>query len=43
MRGKEAEKRSSFWNQKLITKKSECEQFMFRGTVIIDNFPQHGA
>lgn len=35
--------KSSFWNQKLISKKNNFKQFTFEETVIIDNFPQLGS
>lgn len=43
MREKEGEERwnkSSFWNQKLISKETNFKKFTFEETVIIDNFPQ---
>lgn len=46
MREKEKEERwnkSSFWNQKLISKESNFKKFTFEETVIIDNFPQLGV
>lgn len=35
--------KNSFWNHKLITKKSDFKQFTFGETVIINNFPQRGS
>ena len=43
MREKDEEERwnkSSFWNQKLISKESNFKKFTFEETVIIINFPQ---
>lgn len=39
-KGENGWNKSSFWNQKLISKKSDFKQFIFGETVIPDNFPQ---
>lgn len=40
---KKRQNKSSFWNQKWISKKSNFKQFTFGETVIIDNIPQLGS